>query len=670
MAQKNFYLILDLSVDPPEEDPEVIEKAIKKKQAQWSRYRNHPTKGIKAKHLIDLIPEIRKVMFDPALRRKHAENARIQREKEDDRKYSKVDRHLRLFLNKGSITNEEAYKLMKHHGLEVEGILKRAIKIENALKKSPESTPDVYKAKQSNDVEAQLVEIENHLSVRMYKGYITEKEIEALSKVYGIEKEKIKSRITYPIREVPPKEKKIPVTIDKSISKSISDNLSIVDKSSLYAFLGVSANADLGTLQKKAGEKRKMMLATTQKNAVVTAGGELAGHCITIFKSPESRTTYDVSRAVDLLKSFEQDIEIVQVDGSISLEYYEAIIESAVRSGIEPDIISEYVEDYCNRKNYKYKSGKKQKRLMIMVAAAVGTAVVLIVATVLIIQLGRSRRLNAEYAAMNQKVAGKKVFEEKKDILSNYLTTHAANRFTEEVKKKIKGIENEIKKRDEKDARDYADAMKDNDTLYAEKKYEELSTQYNNYIKGHPTGVHADEIRQKISALPGLMDDRAFERLKELPEKDYDDRLTGYQAYLDAYPKGKHRDAVHKLISDMRVAYLGDIKIRLEGYEKKKEWEKCIALIDTYFEFYKDAADASSEQDANALKGEQLFYKKQDDKTKALNALMNEVRKAGSDNQRAMVVYRKYLKENPKSPIRYEVKKQMALLKKKIDEAR
>ncbi len=70
MQRQNYYLLLELSVDPPENDLKIIEDALKKNQTRWSRNRNHPTKAIQSKHYIGLIPEIRRIMTDPGLRKK------------------------------------------------------------------------------------------------------------------------------------------------------------------------------------------------------------------------------------------------------------------------------------------------------------------------------------------------------------------------------------------------------------------------------------------------------------------------------------------------------------------------------------------------------------------------------------------------------------------------
>ncbi len=663
MEQQNFYLLLNLSIDPPEEDPKIIEKAIKKKQAEWSRHRNHPTKGIQAKYFIDLIPEIRKVMLDPELRVKHAEEAQVQLDKEDEKKFLQIDRHLYIYLNKGSLTNKEVYKLVQLHGLEVEDILKRAIKIESKLKTKPERSPFVYAGQTAASMEERISDIEKYLGVRMYKGYLTDKEIEKFSKLYSVEKEEIKKQIEYPIRETPHKEPFETKTIDKSIEKSIDDNLKIIGKASLYEFLELPISSDIDTLQKNAGEKRRAMLATTQKNAVVTASGELAGHCITIFKTQESRITYDVTRAITQLKPIDSDIEVAQIDGVIRLEYFEAIIDNAAKLGIEHEVVNDYIEEYCKRKNWKAKSKQKRKRLILVSAAIISLVLAIVIGTIAIVQIQKSQRLEEDYLKVSEKVTAKKILEEKREILLNYIGSHDQNKYVDDARVKIKQIENNIKKRNALDERDYQIAIKDSATLYDKKNYEAVNDNYGKYISAHPKGVHADELSQKVSEIPDLIDKRDFGKLKNIPRKDYNGRITAYDSYLNTYPQGKYKEKVLQLIAGMSEEYYRFIKKEIAVYEKRKQWDKCIQLCNNYLKYYKDSKNALD------LKGERLFYQKQLENMKILKNLIRKAQKAGKNHKKAIKIYQDYLKQNPKSPIRYEVKKKINTLKKEYAES-
>src|SRR6056297_4322796 len=107
MERENFYILLELSIDPPETDPAVIEKQIKKKKAEWSKLRNHPTKGLQAQKNISLIPEMEKVMLDPQLRAEELEAAKGAIQKGKENKYPEIDRHIDILMGKGFIAPEE-----------------------------------------------------------------------------------------------------------------------------------------------------------------------------------------------------------------------------------------------------------------------------------------------------------------------------------------------------------------------------------------------------------------------------------------------------------------------------------------------------------------------------------------------------------------------------------
>lgn len=64
MNRDNYYLILELSINPPETDSNKIETAIQAKQAAWSRLRNHPTKGRQAQQYLGWLSDIKRVMLN------------------------------------------------------------------------------------------------------------------------------------------------------------------------------------------------------------------------------------------------------------------------------------------------------------------------------------------------------------------------------------------------------------------------------------------------------------------------------------------------------------------------------------------------------------------------------------------------------------------------------
>ncbi len=75
MGRSNFYLMLGLPFDPPEEDIEEIKRGIEKKQHEWSRGTMDFKKGPVFREYMALLPEIKRVMLNPDLRKKEAADA-------------------------------------------------------------------------------------------------------------------------------------------------------------------------------------------------------------------------------------------------------------------------------------------------------------------------------------------------------------------------------------------------------------------------------------------------------------------------------------------------------------------------------------------------------------------------------------------------------------------
>src|SRR6056297_1173264 len=287
MERENFYILLDLSINPPETDAAVIKQTIKKKQAEWSKLRNHPTKGLQAQKNISLIPEIEKVMLDPQLRAEELEAAKQVIKQGKESKYPEIDRHIDILMGKGFLAQEEVIKLATVHGLSQNEIQDRI----NAKKQE------------------KFGHIDRAISLRMDKGYITEAEIAKIAKRYSLAEEDVRGRVRCPIKKDEKEQSDVkPRHIDKSLEKTINDNLKILGKSSLYDFLDLPESADLESLQTQASRKKKELANISKKDAMVTAGNTLAGHCMTIFKTDESRNAYDISLARSRLASLDSDL--------------------------------------------------------------------------------------------------------------------------------------------------------------------------------------------------------------------------------------------------------------------------------------------------------------------------------------------------------------------------
>ena len=121
MARENFYLILELPLDPPEEDPVVIQQAIEAKRLEWSRLASDFKKGPVYRGYTALLPSIREVMEDDVKRRREYEEAyRIMYERA---------RHMLAIIEKRGYLYESEIKNISERLLHQESIVRKACKV-------------------------------------------------------------------------------------------------------------------------------------------------------------------------------------------------------------------------------------------------------------------------------------------------------------------------------------------------------------------------------------------------------------------------------------------------------------------------------------------------------------------------------------------------------------
>lgn len=109
----SYFILLELPFDPPESDPNKINEAIAKKQAQWSRDQLNPVKKAKSSECLAALEDIRKVMLDPAARKQEAAKAKQVK----DRKAKDLEAKLSLYRAKGDkLSDKDLKQLVKVFG--------------------------------------------------------------------------------------------------------------------------------------------------------------------------------------------------------------------------------------------------------------------------------------------------------------------------------------------------------------------------------------------------------------------------------------------------------------------------------------------------------------------------------------------------------------------------
>lgn len=148
MARENYYLLLEL--DPAKQDTNSIATAIEKKQAEWSRDRNHPTKKNAYQKNLENIEDIRSVMFNPIFRLKESMDAKKQLENQKKENLVYLDQMIEISAAPGFLDESQVNNLInKFSGKLTEKEIRNRIKvpINKTNSDSPKQKPVLDKSR-------------------------------------------------------------------------------------------------------------------------------------------------------------------------------------------------------------------------------------------------------------------------------------------------------------------------------------------------------------------------------------------------------------------------------------------------------------------------------------------------------------------------------------------
>lgn len=272
MDRPNFFLVLELDFDPPEQDAKVIEERIKKKMSEWSQDRAHPTKGHRAMQYMALESKMREVMIDAAARNQEASGEATMKLKND------VVKLIKHVANKGSIPESTIKKMSKSRGVSVQQI-KRWI---------PQNVQIINDATQA-----------------------------AANKTY-------KNAV---------KLKKVSNYTDKT----------------LYEFLDLTPNHTCQELRAKANE-----ILVKSRNTNNTAGVEVSGVCLDIFKDEQAKDEYDQYLRFQLLEKAFELLDLYDDNQARPADVVRGTIKQMMSCGFTFNEAVDQFKAYCSKKRYAY----------------------------------------------------------------------------------------------------------------------------------------------------------------------------------------------------------------------------------------------------------------------------------------------------------------------------
>ena len=675
MDRENFYHLLGLSIDPPETDLDQIESVLKKKQTEWSRLRNHPTKGLLARKYIGMIAEIRRVMSDPKLREKEAQAAQEQRREKRRSKIAAVDRHIWLLAGKGHLNDADIVNLAKKHRVKTDLIQNRIKKtdlaslvgldhqIEVLLRQKNISQKDIDRLAKHNQIkpnevrqrldaikQRKLDEIDNYLKIRITKEYITAEEIASLAQLHAVGEGEILRRLNCPVHPRGKKGADEVKPLDHTIARVIDENLKIIGQSSLYDFLGAWISSDLETLQKKARAKEMEIRKAGQKDAFVTASGILAGQCLSIFSTAARRSAYDLIRARARLKELDADIAVAGMEGSLPYAYFEVLVKRAVSFGVNPKEAEAYIRDYCQRQAWPLAEPARKNRTASRKQIAMAAAVVAVLAAVSLVYIFYAQQRKSDYLTLLKRVESNTAPEVKLELLWGYIVTHKSSRSTADAQARMLYLQEQILEKD------YAETLQTAEAFEKKEHWEKARTVYAAFLEKHPNSAYAEPIEQQKMRIPKMREDQAYERLGQIPPHNYDARMDVYLEYLANFPEGSHIAAVRQLLAEIRIPYLATLQKHLAACETNQDWPACIRLCSDYLRGYPNGRDAPD------IHQRITRYQQRHTDDRALTTLIARAEALGHDWVGARQLFLRYLEANPDTTVRPGVYSALAQL--------
>ena len=291
--EDNLYFILDLPYSPIP-DGECIRSAIGRKQDEWSRQLNNPAKKDSARKWLSQIGEMRQALQDPDERKRIADQARLIKEK----KLREIRNILSTNYDGSSIPEEGVDYLLREYG---------------RYRISTKDLRDVFrKAKSANQSRRNFPN-----TTESYWDLI--------------------------------------ILPDKFMMGNIEAQLQQVGKETLYQFLELPKNAELGKLNDRLDRKEKALRESAISD-FNEAGKKLCGFARDVFSSFDERVKYDNYLDIKKWEKFNKAIDYnaaVNGQNTVSMVFLGRLLQSRPQ-GTYYKLAAKAAYLYCRYSGYRF----------------------------------------------------------------------------------------------------------------------------------------------------------------------------------------------------------------------------------------------------------------------------------------------------------------------------
>ena len=293
--KENYFILLGLNAEI--NDEEEIVNTINNKQNEWSKGRNHATKGTQYQQYLSYLPEIRRVLLNPKLRAEEANLAKIIKQEQAENKQK-----ILIDLAKNYIKNNEI----------LEEDLNELLKVAEFKNLSREDTLKILKIKIADNI----------------SNFILDDNVQKL---------------------------------EQSTMNIIKEQLKVLNKIDLFDFLGVNNNVGITELISKANEIYKTVSKNSNKTAEITAKTDLSNLCFKIFKDEASKQIYIKTIDFEKIKELYNEIDAsANIEKFIIADRFTAFVLKALNKNVSSIERAEYfIYQYCILKKYNLKFNYK-----------------------------------------------------------------------------------------------------------------------------------------------------------------------------------------------------------------------------------------------------------------------------------------------------------------------
>ena len=178
---------------------------------------------------------------------------------------------------------------------------------------------------------------------------------------------------------------------------------------------------------------------------------------------------------------------------------------------------------------------------------------------------------------------------------------------------------------------------------------------YREFQENYSNSVLQGYVVKKTTEIPVRLEGIAFKKLGLAAGLSVDTRMGEYKKFLDNYPRSSHRQAVKNMVAAVGDEVYVTLKRNSHKCDKAESWESCISIADRFI------IDFSSDNRVDAVKE---LRDKMQEKSEYYDL---KFRASAVEFSEARAMFARYLKKNPDSFMKKDLRREISMLNRKID---